>query len=116
MRTFLRVWAILSLIGLSHAGKQVDVLTPRSLGAFEEEEILRVLARNKTDTTKNYTFVELISSLGNYTVDTEKDIWSVGRPEVHHTNPHYGESLEVLRSPSYTFREIGGSAIYRVHY
>ncbi|XP_014475148.1 PREDICTED: nose resistant to fluoxetine protein 6 [Dinoponera quadriceps] len=90
MRTFLRAWAILGLIGLSRASEPVDVLTPRSLGAaFEEEEILRVLAPNKTDTTKNYTFVELISSLGNYTVDTEKDIWSVGRPEVHHTNPHY---------------------------
>lgn len=95
MRTFLRVWAILSLIGLSHAGEPVDVLTPRSLGAFEEEEILRVLARNKTYTTKNYTFVELISSLGNYTVDTERDIWSIGKPEVYHTNPHYGESSGV---------------------
>ncbi|EFN89881.1 O-acyltransferase like protein [Harpegnathos saltator] len=88
MRTFLRTWAILGLIGLSRAS-EVSVLTPGNFGTFEEEEILRMLARNKTDTTKNYTFVELISSLGNYTLDTDKDIWSIGRPEVHHTNPHY---------------------------
>lgn len=94
MGTIVRIWAILNLIGLSHADKSsVNILTPSgSLGAFEEEDILRVLSRNKTDTTKNFTFVELISSLGNYTIDAEKDIWSDGRLEMYQTNPHYGKS------------------------
>ncbi|TGZ56969.1 nose resistant to fluoxetine protein 6 [Temnothorax longispinosus] len=96
MGTFVRIWAIFSLIALSHAeSSSVEVLTSSSgLGTFEEEAILRVLSRNKTDTTKNFTFVELISSLGNYTIDTEKDIWSDDRPEVHHTNPHYEDFPE----------------------
>lgn len=94
MGTIVRIWTILSLIGLSHADKSsVNILTPSSnLGSFEEKDILHVLSRNKTDTTKNFTFVELISSLGNYTIDAEKDIWNHGRLEMHHTNPHYGES------------------------
>lgn len=92
MGTVVRIWTILSLIGLSHAESSVNILTPSgSLSTFEEEDILRVLSRNKTDTTKNFTFVELISSIGNYTID-EKDIWSDGRLEMYHTNPHYGES------------------------
>ena len=92
MGTFVRIWAIFSLIGLSRAESPVEILTSsNSLGTFEEEDILRVFSRNKTDTTKNFTFVELISSLGNYTIDTEKVIWSDDRPEVHHTNPHYGK-------------------------
>ncbi|EZA46480.1 hypothetical protein X777_00116 [Ooceraea biroi] len=94
MGTFVRIWAILSLIGLSRAGKSsVDILTSSSSGlaAFEEENILHVLSRNKTDTTKNFTFVELISSLGNYSIDADRVIWSNDRPEAHQTNPYYGE-------------------------
>ncbi|KAG5323880.1 NRF6 protein, partial [Acromyrmex heyeri] len=97
MGTFVRIWAIFSLIGLSRAESPVEILTSSSsLGIFEEEDILRVLSRNKTVTTKNFTFVELISSLGNYTIDTEKVIWSDDRPEVHHTNPHYEDFPEKI--------------------
>ncbi|KAG5314333.1 NRF6 protein, partial [Acromyrmex insinuator] len=97
MGSFVRIWAIFSLIGLSRAESPVEILTSSSsLGTFEEEDILRVLSRNKTDTTKNFTFVELISSLGNYTIDTEKVIWSDDRPEVHHTNPHYEDFPEKI--------------------
>ncbi|XP_012055335.1 PREDICTED: uncharacterized protein LOC105618403 [Atta cephalotes] len=97
MGTFVRIWAIFSLIGLSRAESPVEILTSSSsLGTFEEEDILRVLSRNKTDTTKNFTFVELINSLGNYTIDTEKVIWSDDRPEVHHTNPHYEDFPEKI--------------------
>lgn len=93
----MRIWMILGLMaGLSRAGRSpMDILTYSSSGlaAFEEENILHVLARNKTDTTKNFTFVELISSLGNYSIDRE--IWNgdeIGSLETSHTNPHYGES------------------------
>lgn len=93
MGTIVRIWTILSLIGLSHADKSsVNILTPSgNLDTFEEEDILHVLSRNKTDTTKNFTFVELISSLGNYTIDAEKHVWNHDKLEMHHTNPHYGE-------------------------
>lgn len=93
MGTPVRILAILNLISLSCADKSsVDVLTPSSgLSAFKEEDILNVLSRNKTDTTKNFTFVELISSLGNYTIDSKKIIWSDDSP-AYYTNPHYGES------------------------
>lgn len=95
METVVRIW-ILSLIGLSQADKSVNILTPSgSLSTFEEENILHVLSRNKTDTTKNVTFDKLISSISNYTIDAEKDIWSDGKLEMQHTNPHYGES-EIL--------------------
>ncbi|RLU26672.1 hypothetical protein DMN91_000469 [Ooceraea biroi] len=99
MGTFVRIWAILSLIGLSRAGKSsVDILTSSSSGlaAFEEENILHVLSRNKTDTTKNFTFVELISSLGNYSIDADRVIWSNDRPEAHQTNPYYEDFPEEI--------------------
>lgn len=92
MGTLVRTWTILSLIGLSRAGESsVDILTSSSSGlaAFEEEDILHVLSRNKTDTTENFTFVELISSLGNYSIDAETEIRSEDSPEAYHTNPHY---------------------------
>lgn len=93
MGTIVRIWTILSLIGLSHADKSsVNILTPSgNLGTFEEDDILHVLSRNKTDTTKNFTFVELISSLGNYTIDAEKHVWNHDKLEMYHTNPYYGE-------------------------
>ncbi|CAL1674854.1 unnamed protein product [Lasius platythorax] len=108
MGTIVRIWAILNLIGLSHADKSsVNILTPSgSLGAFEEEDILRVLSRNKTDTTKNFTFVELISSLGNYTIDAEKDIWSDGRLEMYQTNPHYENFPEEIDLEARRFLQI----------
>ncbi|XP_025992851.1 O-acyltransferase like protein [Solenopsis invicta] len=97
MGTFVRIWAIFSLIGLSRAESPVEILTSsNNLGTFKEDDILNVLSRNKTDTTKNFTFVELINSLGNYTIDTERDIWSDDRPETHHTNPHYEDFPEKI--------------------
>lgn len=69
----------------------MDILTTRSLNTFEEEEILRVLSRNKTDSTKNFAFVELINSLGNYTIDADKDIWDIEQLKMTNTNLHYGE-------------------------
>lgn len=92
MRTFIRTWLILSLLGLSYAGDSVNILTPGGLRkTFEEDEILHVLSHNKTETTKNFTFVELINSLSNFTVETEKNIWNIDKPEVHYTNPYYGK-------------------------
>ncbi|XP_011881618.1 PREDICTED: nose resistant to fluoxetine protein 6 [Vollenhovia emeryi] len=95
MGTFVRIWTIFSLLALSRTESPVEVLPSSSgLSTFEEKDILRVLSRNKTDTTENFTFVELISSLGNYTIDTTKDIWRDDRPELHHTNPHYEDFPE----------------------
>lgn len=114
MGTLVRTWTILSLIGLSRAGESsVDILTSSSSGlaAFEEEDILHVLSRNKTDTTENFTFVELISSLGNYSIDAETEIRSEDSPEAYHTNPHYGEST--LR---YHVRISGSGSYGRVYF
>jgi len=95
MGTFKKIFAILSLISLSNADKSsvdVDLTSSSGLSVFKEEDILGVFSRNKTDTTKNFTFIELISSLGNYTIDSEKIIWTDNSPEIHHMNPHYGKS------------------------
>jgi hypothetical protein len=93
METFARIWTILGLIALSRAGdSSVDILAPNNLDSFEDD-VLHALSRNKTDTTKNFTFVDMISSLGNYSIDAERKIWSDIRPDTYRTNPYYGESI-----------------------
>lgn len=87
----LKLWAILLLIRLSHAGQSVDLLTSNGLNTLEEEEILRVLSRNQTTLPTNYSLIQLIGSLRNHTAEAGEDVWKPLHLEVQDTNPFYGE-------------------------
>ncbi|XP_076750177.1 nose resistant to fluoxetine protein 6 isoform X2 [Xylocopa sonorina] len=78
----------------SYAGKSVDVLTSNSLNTLEEDEILRVLSRNKTTSTNNFTLIELIGSLRNDTFEASKGGWRMEKLNVRQTNPFYDEFSE----------------------
>lgn len=75
MGTLIRAWILLLLAKFSYAGKtvDVDVLSPGGLGTLEEEQILRVLSRNKTSSSNNFTLIELIGNLRNHTIEGAKD-------------------------------------------
>jgi len=104
METLARIWTVLGLIALSRAGKSsVDLLasSPSGLDAFEDD-VLHVLSHNETD-TKNFTFVDMISNLGNYSIDAEREIWNDDvKPDMYRTNPHYGEFIP--RGPCFFVR------------
>lgn len=76
----------------------VDVLSPGGLGTLEEEQILRVLSRNKTSSSNNFTLIELIGNLRNHTIEGAKDPWKQEKLETTHSNPFYGESFLLLRT------------------
>ncbi|KAG7202798.1 hypothetical protein KM043_009961 [Ampulex compressa] len=90
----LRIWLVLCLIELSLAGKSVDLLASAGLSVLEEEQILRVLSRNETGSSENYTFVELISSLRNNTILEGE--WKFAAPDLQYTNPYYDEFPEKI--------------------
>lgn len=91
MRTFIGAWTVFLLMKLSCAGKSVDILTSSGLNTLEEEEILRVLSRNETTSSNNFTLIELIGNLRNHTIETSKDRWPPVKFEVQETNLFYGE-------------------------
>ncbi|XP_066603638.1 nose resistant to fluoxetine protein 6 [Prorops nasuta] len=85
--------AIVLKISLSDAGgRSVEVLSSNGLNSLEEEEILRVLARNKSSsaTSENFTFVELVANLRNHSVEGERNVWLLDKREAH-SNPFYDE-------------------------
>ena len=94
MGTFGRIFILNLVIQVAVAsGKTVELLTPAALGTIKEEEILRVLSQNKSESSsENFTFVELIGSRTNHSQVARNDLWSATRHEVYKTNPHYGES------------------------
>ncbi|XP_024941445.1 nose resistant to fluoxetine protein 6 isoform X2 [Cephus cinctus] len=84
-------WIALCAISFSQASKTVEILTP-GLNTIKEEEILRVLAQNKTESSENFTFVELVSNLQNHTELTKNAAdqeWRIDPPEISWTNPYY---------------------------
>ncbi|XP_076290207.1 nose resistant to fluoxetine protein 6 isoform X2 [Lasioglossum baleicum] len=87
----LKLWTVCLLIKLSHAGKPVNVLTSSGLNILEEEEILRVLSRNQTTLSSNYSLIQLIDGLGNHTIETGEDAWKPLKFEVRDTNPLYDD-------------------------
>ncbi|XP_078033532.1 nose resistant to fluoxetine protein 6 [Augochlora pura] len=91
MGSGLKLWTIVLLIELSRAGKPVDVLTSSGLNTLEEEEILRVLSRNQTTLSSNYSLIQLIDGLRNHTVVTSEDTWKPPKFKVRYTNPFYDE-------------------------
>ncbi|OAD54557.1 Nose resistant to fluoxetine protein 6 [Eufriesea mexicana] len=96
MRTFVRAWTIFLLVKLSYAGKTVDVLTSNSLNTLEEEEILRVLSRNKTTSVNNFTLIELIEDGRNHTNGRNKDTWRAQKLGLSHVNPFYNDFSEEI--------------------
>ncbi|XP_076666635.1 nose resistant to fluoxetine protein 6 isoform X1 [Andrena cerasifolii] len=89
MAMFLTAWTLLLLMKLSCAGKSVDVdvLASGGLNTLQEEQILRVLSRNKTNSSNNFTLTGLIGNLRNHTVEAGKLAWK--RENVQDTNPFY---------------------------
>lgn len=87
------------LVGKSLAGQSVDVLRGNLGSSIQEEEILRVLAQNKTGAaSENFTLIELIGAVGagRYN-DTGSPIdeeilnhWTI---DSRTTNPYYGECV-----------------------
>ncbi|XP_020278398.1 nose resistant to fluoxetine protein 6-like [Pseudomyrmex gracilis] len=97
MRTFVVIWVTLGFIGLSSTKTSVNILTSsNSVDKLKEDDILNVFSHNKSDTTKNFTFVELINKLGNYTIDSQKNVWNDDRLKTHHTNPYYDDFSEII--------------------
>lgn len=89
METFVKVSMIFLLTKLSYAGKSVEILTSGGLNPLEDDDILRVLSHNKSSSLNNFTLVELIGHLRNYSIEPRKEMWRSERYE--HTNPFYGE-------------------------
>ncbi|XP_031833767.2 nose resistant to fluoxetine protein 6 isoform X1 [Nomia melanderi] len=87
----LRLWTIFLLMRLSHAGQSVDLLASNGLNTLEEEEILRVLSRNQTTLSTNYSLIQLIGSLRNHTVEAGEYAWKPLQLEVQNTNPFYDD-------------------------
>ncbi|XP_076165792.1 nose resistant to fluoxetine protein 6 [Ptiloglossa arizonensis] len=96
MRTFIGAWTVFLLMKLSCAGKSVDILTSSGLNTLEEEEILRVLSRNETTSSNNFTLIELIGNLRNHTIETSKDRWPPVKFEVQETNLFYDDFAEEI--------------------
>lgn len=74
---------IFTSVQLALSSKSLDVLRgslPTS--RIQEDEILAVLSQNKTDTSENFTFVELIGGLRYETV--------LHQDPSRRTNPYYG--------------------------
>lgn len=100
MAMFLAAWTLLLLTKLCCAGKSVDVdvLASGALNSLQEEQILRVLSRNKTNSSNNFTLIGLVGNLRNHTVEAGKVAWKREKLDVQDTNPFYGESLSVFFS------------------
>ncbi|XP_029053165.1 O-acyltransferase like protein-like [Osmia bicornis bicornis] len=94
METFIKVWMIFVLIKLSYAGKSVEILTSVGLSPLEDDDILRVLSHNKSSPSNNFTLVELIGHLRNYSIESRKEMWRSERYK--HTNPFYGNFAEEI--------------------
>ena len=76
---------LLIFVRVIFSSKQVNFLLTRGLMPLKEEDILRIIAQNKTESTNNYTFVKLIDSLGN------KTIYNTRNQEIEdYTNNYYG--------------------------
>ncbi|XP_011502852.1 PREDICTED: nose resistant to fluoxetine protein 6-like [Ceratosolen solmsi marchali] len=94
--TILLLW----LARLTLAVKSVDVLSGGIATGIQEEEILRVLAQNKTDRSDNFTFIELIGSVShqyNNSLNTD-EIQSYVTNDKRTTNPYYdvyGEKIDL---------------------
>jgi hypothetical protein len=75
------------------AVKSVDVISGSLATGIQEEEILRVLAQNKTGNSENFTFVELIGSMAHRYNDSlaAQEIRSYPANNRRTTNPYYGE-------------------------
>ena len=98
MATFLRAWTLLLLMKLCCAGKSVDVdvLASGGLNTLQEEQILRVLSRNKTNSSNSFTLIGLIGNLGNHTVEAGKVAWKQEKFDVQNTNPFYDDFPEEI--------------------
>ncbi|XP_017891312.1 nose resistant to fluoxetine protein 6 isoform X1 [Ceratina calcarata] len=101
MGGFIRAWTIFLLIKLSYSGKSVDILTSSTLNTLEEEEILRVLSRNTTTSSNNFTLTDLIEHLKNETFEASNN--SAKKLEI---NPFYDEFSEEIDREARTLLQI----------
>ncbi|XP_043498479.1 nose resistant to fluoxetine protein 6-like [Polistes fuscatus] len=91
------IFFISFIVRLSNAVKHVDVISTSAYTVLKEDEILRIFSTNKTDSSNNFTIVDLIGSFENNTnMETNKVPWKIKDTEVISTNHYYDTFKEEI--------------------
>ncbi|XP_011304464.1 nose resistant to fluoxetine protein 6 isoform X2 [Fopius arisanus] len=70
------VWILWCGLPVILGVKTVNILSTSGVKSIEEEDILRVLAQNTSDSSENLTFVDLVESWRNHTGTSSDFLWN----------------------------------------
>ncbi|XP_012283860.1 nose resistant to fluoxetine protein 6 [Orussus abietinus] len=103
-----RVGALLWAVHLAVAGNSVDILPSGPPRALHDEEILRVLARNESELSENFTLIDFKPNLGNLGNLTDEPLFAPRQdePRSSWTNPYYDAFAEEIDRESRKLLEI----------